>query len=162
MDKILKSLKKLWRYKERLVLIVLLGFLGYNVYRIFVPKPEEPVLPTVPGDPPVAKLPDPRLPDAPGTYRTFTQRNPFSYYSDAEIEPGSGLTPEQAGISLEGLQEGIGGKWRAKLRTTASKWYDEGDSFEEFRVEEIDPVERRVVVYAERFARTVTLTLDEE
>ncbi len=160
MDKILKFFKKLWLFKERIVLVMLLGFLGYNVYKIFVPNDVEPVLPTRPGEVPVAKLPEPRMVDVPGSYRTLTQRNPFSYYSDAEIDPRGGLTGEEAGIKLLDIKEGAPGKWRARLKTKSSKWYDEGDSFEEFELQNIDPVGQTATVFAERFGKTVVLSVE--
>lgn len=141
-------------------MLILLGFLGYNVYKIFVPTIADPVLPPLAGKVPEAKLPEPRMAEAPGQYATFVRRNPFSYYSDAETDGGVSLTAEEAGIQLIAIKEGIGGKWRARLKTKTAKWYDEGDSFEEFRLEEINHVEQKVVVYANRFAKTVVLNVE--
>jgi len=161
LDKLIKAFKRVWLFKERIVLLILLGVLGYNVYRIFVPVIEEPIVPVVAGNVPVAPLPEPNLSDAPGQFTSFVRRNPFSYYSDAESDPRGGLTGEEAGIELLAIREGIGGKWRARLKTKAAKWYDEGDSFEEFRLEEINHVEQKVVVFAERFAKSVVLNVKE-
>ena len=141
-------------------MVLLLGVLAFNVYKIFVPREVEMTVPASAGQVPVPPVPEPQMTDAPGQYASFVRRNPFSYYSDAEVDTSGGLTAEEAGIHLIAIKEGIGGKWRAQLKTKVPKWYDEGESFEEFRLEEIDPVEQKVVVYANRFAKTVVLTIE--
>jgi hypothetical protein len=161
LDKILKISKKLWLIKERLVLVVLLGFLAFNIYKIFVPKVPEVAARTTPGSPPAASVPFPVKTDGPGQYRALHTRNPFSYYSDAVLGGKSGVTAEEAGIHLLDLKQVGGGKWRARLKTKSTKWWDEGDSFEEFVLEKIDPESRTVIVYVTKLAKPVTLSVEE-
>lgn len=159
MDKLQKILKGFWRYKERFVLVVLLGILGYRVYELFVPKVLEAAPPDQKGkaEPPQPPPNNPPV-DAPGQYAGLYHSNAFTYFSDAPTSGEGGLTGKEAGIELVDLKE-VRGKWRARLKTVTTKWYDEGEEFEEFKVESINPDEKTVVVYAERFAKTVTLRL---
>jgi hypothetical protein len=161
MDKLQKIFKGFWRYKERFVLVVLLGFLGFRVYELFVPKVLEAAAPDERGKP-APPQPPPNNPalDAPGEYAGLYRSNAFTYFSDAPTEGGTGLTGKEAGIELLNLKQMPDGRWRAQLKTSVTKkWYDEGEPFEEFKVESINPEEKTVVVYAERFARTVTLRI---
>lgn len=161
MDKLQKILKGIWRFKERFVFLVLLGFLAFRVYELFVPK----VLEAAPKDetgnrdappPPPSKPPL----DGPGQYAGLYRGNAFTYFSDAPTTGEGGLTAKEAGIELLNLMEMPDGRWRAQLKTSVTKkWYDEGEPFEEFKLESIDPDEKSAVVYAERFARTVTLRM---
>lgn len=159
MDKLNKILKGLWRYKERMVLVVMLCFLGYRVYELFNPQPAETAAAAVGGEPELPQIPpnDPP-PDAPGQYYNMLHRSPFSYYSDAPVDDRNALPPE---IKLELLAiRQVSGKWRAQIRTeTAKKWYDEGENFEEFVLESINPDENSAVVYVTRIARSVTVRI---
>jgi hypothetical protein len=160
MDKLQKIFKGIWRFKERIVLVALLGVLGFKVYELFVPKELEAAANEVVGKPDPPAPPPNRPPlDAPGQYAGLYRSNAFTYFSDAPTEGGTGLTGREAGLELLDMKE-VQGKWRVQLKTgVAKKWYDEGEEFEEFKVESINPDERSVVVYAERFAKTVTLRL---
>ncbi len=161
MDKLQKFFKGLWRYKERIVFVVMLGFLGYRVYELFVPKnPELPPAVEV-GEAARPEIPpNMAAPDAPEAYASLVRRSPFSYFSDAKTGEGDDET-EQLGLGLLAIRQ-VGTKWRVKLRTpgvTRGKWYDEGEPFEEFVLEKINPEEKSVEVYSESIARTVTVTL---
>jgi len=158
MDKIQKFFKGIWRYKERIVLVVLLCVLAFRVYELFVPKELEASAPVPAGPPPVPEIaPGTPLTDAPGQY-SLLRRSPFSIYSDAKVDAGT-MTPEELGLYLLDIKE-VAGKWRARIRTnSARKWYDEGENFEEFVLESIDPKAGTAVVYVERIAKTVTLRL---
>jgi hypothetical protein len=160
MDKLQKIFKGIWRFKERIVLVALLAYFGFRVYELFVPKELEAAVTDLSGKPDPPAPPPNRPPlDAPGQYAGLYRSNAFTYFSDAPTEGGTGLTGKEAGIELLDLKE-VQGKWRAQLKTgVAKKWYDEGEEFEEFKVESINPDEKSVVVYAERFAKTVTLRL---
>jgi hypothetical protein len=160
LDKILKLLKKLWLFKERLVLLILLGFLAFNIYKIFAPPALEVAeRPTV-GPEPVAEEPPLFRMDLKGQYSSLVDRGPFSYYSDA-LDSGDSVTGAKAGVELLQIKERADGRWRAKLKTKSTKWWYEGDSFETFVLEKIDPVEQTVDVYTEKFTRTITLTIEE-
>ena len=159
MDKLQKIFKGIWRYKERIVLVVLLCVLGYRVYELFVPKELEAGVTTTsgPAEPPEV-APGPPSTDAPGSYATLVRRSPWSIYSDAKVDVDS-VSPEELGLQLLDIKE-VGGKWRARIRTnSARKWYDEGENFEEFVLESIDSEAGTAVVYVERIAKTVTLRL---
>lgn len=160
MDKLQKFMKSVWRFKERFVLLVLLGFLAFRVYELFVPKVLEAAPPDATGkrDAPQPPPNNPPL-DGPGQFTGIYRTNAFTYFSDAPSD-GEGLTAKEAGIELLKLQEMPDGRWRAQLKTTVTKkWYYEGEPFEEFKLESINPDDQTVVVYAERFAKTVTLTM---
>ncbi|MBX3177298.1 MAG: hypothetical protein KF886_08060 [Candidatus Hydrogenedentes bacterium] len=159
MDKLQKFFKAIWRYKERIVFVVLLGVLGYRVYQLF--NPQEPVSaaspPTGAPEPPQI-APNAPSPDPPGQYYNMIHRSPFSYYSDAEVDPNR-VRPEDLGLQLLDIKP-VGGKLRARVKTeSARKWYDEGESFEEFILESIDAEDRSAVVYVERLGQSVTLRL---
>lgn len=161
MDKLQKFFKGLWRFKERIVLVVLIGFLGYRVYELFNPKPLEPPPQTMIGEADLPEqAPNPPPPDAPGSYYNLIHRSPFSYFSDAIVDGKVGESPEELGLALLDLKQ-VSGKWRVRLKTPAvkGKWYDEGEKFEEFILEKIDPDDKSVEIYVERIAKTVTVRL---
>lgn len=80
-------------------------------------------------------------------------------YSGAPIFDGEELTGKQAGIELLDVKQG-GDQWHARLKTVlGKKWYIEGDAFEAFKLESINPEEKSVVVFAERFGKSITLRL---
>jgi hypothetical protein len=160
MDKLQKLMKSIWRYKERFVLVVLLCFLCFRVYELFVPKVMEAAVPEERGkpDPPMPPPGNPPV-DGPGQYAGLYRSNAFSYFSDAPTD-GEGVSGKEAGIELLNLKQMPDGRWRAQLKTSVTKkWYDEGEPFEEFKLESINPDDKSVVVYAERFARTITLRM---
>lgn len=161
MDKLQKFFKGIWRYKERIVLAILVCVLAYRVYELFGPgeQPEQVQAVTIPPEPPEI-APNAPAPDPPGQYGTLVRRSPFSYYSDAKVDT-SGPSAEELGLKLLRVKE-VGGKWRAQVTTpaiTRGKWYDEGESFEEFVLESIDPEAGTADVYVERLAKTITLRL---
>lgn len=161
MDKLQKILNGIWHYKERIVLVVLLGFLAYRVYELFNPTELDIVIAEERGEAAPPEIPpNPPAPDAPGEYRTLERRSPFSYYSDAKLDGDGGISPEELGLALLDIKE-VGNRWRARLRTPGAdrKWYWEGDSFEEFVLEEVNPEEGTAVIYVERLARSLTLRL---
>tara|TARA_R110001592_G_scaffold87975_4_gene259386 strand:+ start:628 stop:1113 length:486 start_codon:yes stop_codon:yes gene_type:complete len=161
LDTIQKFFKRLWLLKERFVLVILLGFLAVNIYKIFDPKVEQLTVQARLGTPPQAELPEPRRGDAPGSYESLYRRNPLSYYSDAKLDGSNRLTAEEVGIHLIQIQKISDTKWRAQLRTKTPKWYNEGESFEEFTLEKINPEDQTVDVYAERFATSITLEIEQ-
>jgi len=162
----------LWFQKERIILAVIVGILVYRVYMVANPPapPEEaPLVPpktkideSVPPEvrPPV---PQPKPPGSvPGNYAMLFRKNPFWYYGGTQQAGGSSeVTPESLGIALLDLKQ-VNGRWRAQLRTrSTTKWYDEGEQFEEFELQSISPEERSVTVYAVRHAKRFVLKLPE-
>lgn len=162
-----------WLNKERMVLFIMLVFLAYRVYEVVYPPPppEEDALQL-----PQSKLPEdqavrkdlglPATPpvkpplDLPGDYTALYRRNPFWYFS-GKGGGGSGsgsVTAEDLNIQLLNIQE-VDGRYRAQLRTTSTtKWYYEGEPFEEYTLERVNPQERTVVIFAERYGRRITLS----
>lgn len=140
----------------------MLGFLGHRVYELFVPKELEVTPPPATGEaarPEIA--PNAPAPDTPESYASVVRRSPFSYFSDAKIDGDGAESPEALGLELLAIKE-VGGKWRVRLRTpgaTRGKWYDEGEQFEEFVLEKIDPEENTAEIYVTRIAKTVTVRL---
>lgn len=175
-DKLQKIGAWLWRNKERAVLLVMLVILGYRGYQLVSPPPMpnwprlQPPKPQLPDDlselaeqnvelPPV---PSPRPPaDVPESYASLYQKNPFWYYSGSGSSQGDQeITVEQLNIQLLNIQQ-VQGRWRARLRTTSTtKWYDEGEQFEEFEVIRINPDNQTVEIRSERYGRNFTLQLN--
>ena len=140
------------------MLVVLIGFLGYNVYQIFEPKPIEVPDFIASKETPVPPPPPGISVDAKGDYNNLVARNPFSYWSDAKLSGSGELRAEDIGVELLSIRDLGDGKLRAQLRTrSAKKWYDQGESFEVFRLEEINQAEDAVVVYSVEHAKSVTI-----
>ncbi|MCC6142987.1 MAG: hypothetical protein IT368_04170 [Candidatus Hydrogenedentes bacterium] len=160
----------IWLNKERMFLAALVAVLCYRVYLVvYPPAPEAEVFASVPkdpedldpqtleeitpGNPPVA--PPPLIRE---TWRTLQVRNPFTYYS---AEGGSGTGQEQeVEMALLDIQVLPNGKERAKIRTASTtKWYTEGEKFEQFELLEIDPDAQTAVVYSEQLAKRLDLKI---
>lgn len=167
-DKLRKVLGWIWHNKERMVLVVMVVILCYRVYEVMNPPPEEGPAnyPSPITDrariPPEAQPPVPPETvsiDVPGNYSNLYRQNPFWYHSGERTGAGEqAVTPEDLDIELLAIRE-VNGRWRAQLRTqTTRDWYDEGEEFEEFVLEQINPEENSVVIYAARVAERLTLT----
>lgn len=165
-DKLRKAALWVWLMKERIVLLIMVGVLCYQVYQVFGPQEVvdeirlRPPATTMEGAradlvPPNPGFAPPR--PVPGGYANLYNQNPFWYYSGSR---GAGATSQaDLEISLVQIQK-VGNRFRAKIKTrSASKWYDEGDAFEEFVLESISPDDETVVVYAESLAKRITLEL---
>lgn len=159
MDKLQKFVKGLWRFKERIVLVVMLGFLGFRLWELVNPQEAQSVTSAAAGK--AAQLdypPNAPAPDAPGQYYNLLHRSPFSVYSDAPVDTKDSLPPDIK-LELTAIRQ-VSGKWRAQIKTeTAKKWYDEGEPFEEFVLESINPEENSAVLYVTRIARSVTIRI---
>ncbi len=167
-DKIRKIGKWFWLNKERMVLICMVAFLCYQVYQVVYPPPREESVSHPRPDkeiPKDARPPEPsRRPpiDLPGSYASLSNQNPFWWYSgssSASKDDGE-ITAEDLGLELLAIRE-VGDSWRAQLntRTVRRRWYNEGEQFEEYILEEINPEEGTAVVYSERYARKYDLEL---
>lgn len=170
MDKLRKIGSWFWYNKERMVLIIMVIVLAYRVYGVIspaeppswspIPIPQTELPQTeeerqalgLPGLPPLAPTDG-----LPGTYTSMYDRNPFWYYSGQKDDRDKGIDEKDLNIQLLKIQD-AGGKPRAQLRTTsATKWYSEGEQFEEYELVSIDPDTESVVVYSERYSRQFTL-----
>lgn len=171
MDKVRKIGNWIWLNKERIVLVVLIVVLCYQVYQIVFPTqmtfaqplpPRKPNLESLEPEvkPPMdfRQLPRPRL----GNYALLYRRNPFWGHSGGGTTTGTTeVTPETLNISLLDIKE-LGGRVRARLKTsTASKWYDEGEQFEQFQLESIDLDNGEVSIFAEKYGQYVTVKLQQ-
>lgn len=166
MDKIQKISKWIWLNKERMILVVMFGVLGFRVYRMLYPLPteEQAVLraprPQIPDSeqPPTPPMAPPMTP--PGTYASLFRQNPFWFYS-RESTGTDKNAPVDFGIRLLSMRK-VGERWRAQLTTKSlTKWYYEGDEFEQFVLESIDPEKKTVVIYSEQYAKRETLSLSQ-
>lgn len=166
-DKIQKIGIWFWWNKERFVLLILVGILGYRVYVIAYPPPpekEESYSPPRKEVPDELKPPMPPLPPAlsiPGTYASLWRENPFWYFA-GESSGSTGtkeITSKDLGITLLNVRQ-VGDRWRAQLRTrSTTKWYDEGEEFEQFILEQVNPEDKTVVIYSEQYGRRFTLEM---
>ena len=172
MNKIRKILRWVWLSKERMVLAVMVCFLCYRVYRVVNPVPDEvsdglypPPGSTVPNDvetpgtpPPVPPLPliDPLI------ERELVRRDPFVWVSPGER--GSSVGGDDIDISLKVLriQEPSPGRFRAQIQTASTKkWFSEGDPFETYVLESIDPDAGCCVIYAESLEKRIERCIEE-
>ena len=145
-DKIRKIGGWFWRNKERLILAVMVIYLGTRVYEVF----KEQEVDTTFISPPrpltkekidelveAGKLP-PEAPATPpksypyGQYNTLATKNPFYYNATTQ-----GNTTDQAqqwDLEVLRVAEPEPGKIRVKIRHgSVNAWYDEGESFAEYR-----------------------------
>ncbi|HNR29246.1 MAG TPA: hypothetical protein PKI11_00010 [Candidatus Hydrogenedentes bacterium] len=175
-DRVRKIAKWLWFNKERLILVIMLVYLGMRVRQVFekVEETQEPlILPSnvlpddaqerqiVPPDRPEGVGPGgkgpPRRP--PGAYGSLIDRNPFWFHA----APGSGRPGEEGerwDIQLLQLQEPVPGKVRARIRTlSATKWFDLGDSFEEYEIQDIDMAAGTCTVYSSKYKKSKVLEI---
>ena len=162
-DKLRKFGQQLWQFKERLVLLIMLGVLGYQIFVVLNPEELKPIV--VRGPIPVDQVaqdrkpgppPLPVSPDLPAAYADIHRRNPFWMHAKGGTTSSRGkLTQDDLDITIESFQE-VGDSVRVRLRTTtATKWYSENDKFEQFELREIDPIDEKVVIYAERYRQSV-------
>lgn len=150
-----------------MVLVIMVGFLCYRVYQMLYPppKPAEKQF-RAPGKeiaeeqrPPLPPLRPPM--DVPGAYAALHRQNPFWYYGTSAGTTTPGIDPKNLGISLLKVRK-VGDKLRAQLRTrSTTQWYNEGEEFEQFVLEQVNPEDNTVVIYSEQYSRRFTLKLGE-
>jgi hypothetical protein len=166
-DKLRKIADRLWYNKERIVLAIMLLVFAWNMYRVLYPPPAKPLakehkLPKVTDDGTLPSQPVPRGPDvrAMTSWKTVYTPSPFWYYAVQSGKSGDEGKDKDAGIHLRQIKEMGGGVFRAQLETTARKWYSEGDKFEQFELQKIDPDAQTVRVYSERLGQVITLSVE--
>jgi len=158
----------IWNQKEKMVLVVLVCVFGFRVYQVVSgppPAPPEPKKTTgAPEEDP--ELPGPR-PDksAKADFQSLIQRNPFSVYGvsaagseDRDGEPRIDLT-------LLRIVPWNDGTYRAEIvssRDSRARRYEEGEPFEGYRVESIDPAGNTVTVYSSEYERSFTLQAQQQ
>ena len=94
----------------------------------------------------------------PGTYTSIYEKNPFWYHaSQAQNKGEDRVNVEDLNIELLDIQD-VSGKPRARLRTIrTTKWYSEGEQFEEFELVQINVETQTVVIYSERYSQRFEL-----
>ncbi len=166
MDKLRKIGKWIWCIKERLVLLIMMVLLGYRVYVVINPPqldtlpPVRPPRKEVPQEQRPPMPPPPPVLDVPTSYSALYNNNPFWFYSGQSKQGATDeITPERLGIALKKIKQ-VNDSWKAQLSTeSTTRWYDEGDKFEAFELQQINPEDGTVVVYVESYAKEFTLAL---
>lgn len=166
-DKLRKAGLWLWLFKERIILIVMVCALANQVYLLLNPAPPElpPPLPAPRKE--MAETVDPKIiPPRPQPFpgegtsapaSGLNDRNPFWYYSSTGSDAKADEVPADL-IQLVKIQQ-LGTRVRCQLRTrTTTKWYEAGDKFEEFVLEEIDPVAQTATVFVNSYGKRVQLS----
>jgi hypothetical protein len=161
-DKLRKAAEMLWLNKERLVLVVMVCILCFQVYKVLYPEKkaagELPMRPQS-GAP---EVPQPTAGPGPtigGDYLSLSRRNPFSYYSGRK-QGGDSTSEQEVVLKLINIQEQSAGP-RARIQTaTTTQWYNEGDSFEQFKLISIDVAGQTATVYVESLGREMTITIE--
>ncbi|MCX6575278.1 MAG: hypothetical protein NTV82_02670 [Candidatus Aminicenantes bacterium] len=164
MEKIRKLAEAIWYNKERIVLGVMVCILLWHVYTIFNPptevKPQQFSTPRKENIEQVIKEiaapPDPPEERPVAQWEGIYTPNPFWALSGGTSTTSS-TTTAAADISLIQIQQGRGGKYRARLKTNVMGWYDEGDSFESFQLLKINPEDHSVEVRSDRLGKVLTL-----
>jgi len=162
-DKIRKLVESLWYNKERIVFGVMVCILLWHVYGIFNPPPDEaPLVLHEPNDDikevlkNIAAVPPPPDVRPLVPWEGIYTPNPFWALS-GQSSILSRERGDDADISLIQIQQGIGGRWRAQLRTNVTDWYDEGESFESYQLLKIHPENNTVEVRSDRLGKVLTL-----
>ena len=170
MQKLLNISKWIWANKERMILIVMLCLLGYKVYEV-VKDPGEiefkspPTVSTVLNEEKKELLELPPMPiappiRAPEDWTSLYRNNMFWYYSGASKQSDA-TTEEQADITLVRIRTMPNGAVLAQLQTSSdTRWYREGDVFQQYEVLSIDPDAQTCEVRSERLGRVLTLTVE--
>lgn len=165
MDKIRKLVDTLWYNKERMVFGVMVCILLWHVYGIFNPPPDEnkPLVLQEPNKENIPKVIEniAAMPDPPDLrplvpWEGIYTPNPFWALS-GQSSILSRNQKNEADISLIQIQQGIGGRWRAQLKTNVTDWYDEGESFESYQLLKIYPETKTVEVRSDRLGQILTL-----
>jgi len=153
----------IWNQKEKMVLVILLCVFGFRVYQVVNGPPPAPPDDTTkkvaPDDTP--DLPGPRQARAPKVnYQSLVQRNPFSVYGVSIGGDESRDGDQRIDLTLVRIVPWHDGSYRAEMvssRDTRTRRYEEGEPFEGYRVETIDPVANTVTVYSSEHERSFTL-----
>jgi hypothetical protein len=158
----------IWTQKEKMVLVILLCVFGFRVYQVVSgpppAPPEDKTTRQAPEDDP--ELPGPRKARAPKVnYQSLVQRNPFSVYGVSLGGPDSRDGEERIDLTLVRIVPWHDGSHRAEMvssRDPRARRYEEGEPFEGYRVETIDPVANTVTVYSSEHERSFTLEAQQE
>jgi hypothetical protein len=174
-DKLRKLGAWIWLNKERMILIAMVVFLVYRVWQVVYPPPPVEGLRVVspknnlPEDPQeratlvadgvLPPPPPPReLTEIPGTYAVVHRNNAMWYYS-GDTGTTTEVTAESLGLYLVDIQR-AGTRLRARLQTrSTTKWYNEGEQFEEFELLQIDQEQGTVEIYANQHGTRLTVKM---
>lgn len=155
--------ERLWNIKERLVLAAMVIILCYRVYIVANPQPFDsaniPRQPNKTADG-VGPEPPPPPPDAliVQDWRPLW-RNSLMKWDTRGGGPGDSEDEASANLSLERIMILPNGRKRAQIRSRggSARWYDEGDSFESFRLQSIDADTECCVLFSEADNRPIEI-----
>lgn len=153
-----------WRYKERVVLAAMVCVWGLRVYRVLEP---EKISSERPPSPPKSEVPEGMIPgapplmverDRPMDVSSLVRMNPFTAVGGGGAAESATRT-EDPGISLQKITRWRDGSYRAEVVTKTSKTFrvSEGEQFENFTVNRIDPDTNTVEVFSNELDKTIVL-----
>jgi len=166
-EKIRTVFSLLWRAKERIVFLAMLVFLGVRIYNVINPEdlddnsggnsifapPRTELSEEVdrPGAPPrVPLLNDPE------DWSPLLRRNPFQYEQRTVSAGGNGEPLLESEIKVLSIQEAIPGVIKVQIQTATTKqWYEEGEQFERYTLQEIDVEAQCCRIYDESLGRAI-------
>ncbi|MBN2464915.1 hypothetical protein JXD38_04755 [candidate division WOR-3 bacterium] len=165
MEQLRKAGTWVWYAKERLVLGALVVFLCVRVYDVVNPEaiegpPVQPPRGMYPEDNPPPEPPPMPAPLSQPDTGALVSRNPFTVYSSpAAAQQSSNAAPEELGIRLVRIVPWREGEYRAELITQNRNRgrYSEGELFENYRLERIDPDNQSVDIWSDQYNRMYTL-----
>lgn len=81
----------------------------------------------------------------------------------AQEETEQEITPDQLGITLVRIVPWSGGDYRAELRDRTGNVdrYQQGEQFQNFRLERINPGANEVQIWSDEYGRVFTLTAEQ-
>lgn len=160
----------LWNQKEKIFLAALLIVLCFRVYLVLSPaQASTKVVKTTPGtgsqlSPDSVPDPQPRpISERAEDFRPLVRQNPFTIWSIAATgKSASGSDEETIDVTLNNIVEWRDGGYRAELTTKVSgksKWYKEGEPFENYKLMSIDPASKIVQIYSSAHDKTFELKM---
>lgn len=163
----------LWNQKEKMFLAALLIVLCFRVYLVLSPaqastKTPEPPKKTAaaPGKLSPDNVPDPEprpVAERSEDFRPLVRQNPFTIWSIAATgNSTTGSEEETIDVTLNNIVKWRDGSYRAELTTKVSgksKWYKEGEPFENYKLMSIDSANKIVQIYSSAHDKTFELKI---
>ncbi len=118
-----------------------------------LPEGVEPKLPPV-------TPPDPAMED----WSRLWRKNPFIYTGPRRSGAGTqdAGQDEDVDLTLVQLRDKGNGTWLAKIKTSSrTDWYEAGESFEQFNLQEIDPETQCVTIFSEQRQGMLTKCIED-
>ena len=163
----------LWNQKEKIFLAALLIVLCFRVYLVLSPaqastKAADTQKKTAAAGGKLSpdSVPDPQprpISERAEDFRPLVRQNPFTIWSIAATgKSASGSDGETIDVTLNNIVKWSDGGYRAELTTKVSgksKWYKEGEPFENYKLMSIDPASKIVQIYSSAHAKTFELKM---